>query len=537
MRTRKKAKALCVALALMMALVGCAGTAADMEKNTAENAAAQPVTLRLLLRGSATGLDRVLAALYEQMDPEHSWRLDITLTEGPNYGQQLASTLTAHDDYDLVFDAPWISLNSQAEHGAYKNLKSYFEDSAYPALRAAFSREYLDANRVGGELFAIPFTNTYYDIPGIFYRRDLLKGMALGFDSITTRAQMEQYWAAVQGKGELKAMSLGSRGFYLLNLPEITERKANIWDIPGWGFWDYPAKAALSADGKTVLDVVFPGDDPAHFAKLPAPYQTDFLSQYLLENAATGRYLDPDDLLKTSGNSDFTRGLSASYEGTIGNGGTELVRQKMMETVPGAEVGFWPYDEAFAPANRTPGSIPATYTAWNYLCVPSYSDNTDETMAFLNWLYSDWDRIDMLNYGVEGQDWQANGTDEYTLLANPLGSFSFPSYELAWNPQHHRIDAGLEPEEKSLMTFMLEPSSYTVSPLAGFNLQVNRISIEMACLNALYKEYYIGMMHGAYGADTAAKIAELHSRSEQMGLETVRTELISQMQQYLDTKA
>lgn len=535
MKRRKLIKARCAALALALLFTACTGGSAAQDAAQAEGSA-QPVTLRLLLRGTAGGVDRLLEALYAQMDPAHSWRLDITLLDGADYSRQLASALTAHEDYDLVFDAPWMSLNSQAGHNSYKNLKSYFGSDSYPALATAFSQDYLNANLVNGELYGIPFTNAYYDIPGIFYRKDLLKTLNLGFAEITTRAQMEQYWSAVQGGGGMKAITLGSRGFYLLNLPEITPRKANLWDIPGWSFWDFPAKAALSPDGRTVLDVVFPGDDAAHFDKLPAPYNTDFLAQYLLDNAAAYHYQDPDDLLKTSGNSDFFRGLSASFESTLGNGGTAAIRQQMVGASSGAEVGFWAYDDAFLPQNRAPGTVPATYSAWNYLCVPAYSADPDEAMSFLDWLYSDWSRIDSFNYGVEGEDWQPIGENEYTLLSNPLGSFSFPSYEIAWSPLHCRINAGLAPEEKSLMTFMLDPASYTPSPLAGFNLQTNRIAIETACLNALYAEYYIGFAHGAYGADTAAKIAELHTQSVGMGLETVRAELIRQMQHYLDKK-
>lgn len=77
----------------------------------------------------------------------------------------------------------------------------------------------------------------------------------------------------------------------------------------------------------------------------------------------------------------------------------------------------------------------------------------------------------------------------------------------------------------------------TPSPLAGFHLRTGAISIELARLGALYAEYYTGFCHGTYGADTAARIAELHARSEQIGLETVRAELIRQLQAFLDAKA
>ena len=59
----------------------------------------------------------------------------------------------------------------------------------------------------------------------------------------------------------------------------------------------------------------------------------------------------------------------------------------------------------------------------------------------------------------------------------------------------------------------------------------------MARLDALYEEYYTGFTHGAYGDQTAAKIAELHARSEQVGLEKVRAEILSQVQKHLDSRS
>lgn len=521
-----------LAAVLCLLLAGCAAA----EPAPAE---AQPVTLRLLLRGSATGLDRALEALYAQMDEEHNWRLEITLLDASDYAQQLAGSLTAHQDYDLVFDAQWLSLVGQAERGSYRNLKSYFNNPDYPGLQAAFPEEYLEANRIDGELYAIPFTNTYYDVPGVYYRKDLLDDLGLDFTEITTRTQMEQFWQAVQAQGELKPITLGNRGFYQINLPEITLRQQGFYVITGWSFWDYPHYAILSADGKTVLDVVFPGDDPARFADLPEPYnKSNLLDDYLLQNAAYAVYLDPEDLLQADGKQAFLHGVSASCEGSLGSGGTPQVQQQLEKSVPGAEVGFWAYDEAFTAQARTAGAIPVDYSAWNYLCIPSYSADPDEAMAFLDWLYSDWARLDLFNYGVEGVDWVSVGQDEYRLLESAeTAAFSFPAYELAWNPLHHRLDVELPAQERALMQYIYDTGSYTPSPLAGFHLRTGAISIELARLGALYAEYYTGFCHGTYGADTAARIAELHARSEQIGLETVRAELIRQLQAFLDAKA
>lgn len=519
-------------ISLLLALLLLAGCAASQEEGEPPQ---NDVVLKLMLPGSASGLDRVLAELYGQMDPEHRWRIEITWADADNYVHQLDSSLTAHEDYDLVFDAQWLSLSTQVSQRKYKNLKAYFNNPDYPGLQTAFPQEYLDANRFNGELYAIPLTNAYYDIPGFFYRKDLLDRLDLPFDEIRSYDEMTRYWDAVEQSGICKPVTLGSRGFYEFNMCDITLRKAGIWDITGWSFWSYPAKAVLSEDRTAILDVVFPGDDPDRFSGFPEPYRTNFLDEMFLKNAACAKWLSEEDLLQSDGTPQFVQGLSASYENSLGNGGSHKVEQLLKEHVPEGEVAFWAYDPAFGPNFRSDGIL-TNFLAWNYLCVPSYSDDPDEAMAFLDWLYSDWDRIDLFNYGVEGVDWQAIGDGEYALLNNPEGSFMFPAYELAWNPQHHRIDVALSESEKELMEYMFSPGSYAASPLAGYTIDTRPVGIEIASLNALYAEYYTGFVHGAYGDDTAEKIAEFHARSLEAGLEAVRGELVSQMQRYLDKK-
>ena len=84
------------------------------------------------------------------------------------------------------------------------------------------------------------------------------------------------------------------------------------------------------------------------------------------------------------------------------------------------------------------------------------------------------------------------------------------------------------------MNYAFDKNSYSTIPIAGWSLSTSRISIELAQLNALYQEYAPALSHGLYGSDTREKIAELHARSLPLGLETVRKEIVTQVQYYLD---
>lgn len=521
-------------VSVLAAIVLLSGTAGCIPGNPASSSAQpSPTVLRLCLKGEISGLDRVLNELYRQMGGLNI-RLQITNLSDTDYANALALKLAAHEDFDLVFDAPWLSLNRMISRGNYLNLETYFNSDDYPGLKKAFSREYVDANRFNGLIYGVPITNTYLDPAGIFYRKDILRSLGLGFTEIESREQLFLFYdALLQREPGIVPLSLGSRGFYLFNMDDQKLRAQHIYDVTGWSVFDYPAKLVLDSSGKKVLDVVFAGDDPKRFKALGGQYDYDFLSNSMLKNAACAKYIQKDSLIADQGKEAFYLGQSASFESSIGSGSLDVQRQTRTH-VQGAEVGFWCYEDPFEDGNRKPGEIYSLMQAWNFLCIPSYSNNAQAAMKFLDWLFSDRSRLELFNYGVPGKDWKATGDNEYELLNNPDGIFTFPAYELAWTPLYHRVQSSLPENEKRILNYAFDKSSYSAIPIAGWSLNTSGLSIELARLNALYQQYYPAFSHGLYGDTTAQKIAELHARSLSAGLETVRREIITQAQYYLD---
>lgn len=492
-------------------------------------------TLRFLLRGTATGLDRVLNELYSQMDDEHRWKLEFTLIESDEYVNELSRIIAAHENYDFVFDAPWLNMNVMIQNGSYRNLDTYFQNEQYPGLYSAFTEDYLSSNLFNDHIYAIPITNSYYDPTGIFYRKDLLIACNLGFEEISSKEQLLQFYECIRQKyPDIAPISVGSRGFFLVNSYDLSFRSSNIFDVNGWSYFEYPAKIVLNEDSSIVLDVVFPGDDSSHFSTFAEPYNYDFLSETFLQNAAYHKYVQSNSLFAIEGSTLFLTGGSASFEAAIGTGGSAEQQRKLRQYIPDGEVAFWCYEPSLSPESREQNQITTNLQAWNFLCIPTYTVKEVESMRFLDWLYSDQSRLELFIYGVEGTDWEAVGDNEYLLLDNPSGIFSFPAYELTWSPLYHRLEKNLPEYEKALLQYSYDSSNYKKSPLTGWSINTSHIAIEIARLNALYSKYDTALSHGAYEEHTKEKIQELHEASEALGLETVRKSLITQIQAYLD---
>lgn len=534
----KRKKLLLLTTALLL-LTGCMRMMPKLDETYLQsmdgvNADAEHTTIRILLFGETSGLEPVLDELHRQMDADQlGLRMDITTVPASEYVSALSLKLQSREDLDLVFNAPWMNLGSLIDSGMCMDLSSFFNNSAYPGLEKAFPADYIEANKFYRRVYAVPITNAYHDPLGIYYRKDLLRSAGLGFDTITNEEELLAFYeAALQLWPELSPLSLGNRGFHTMTMNDMYFRTKNVYDIPGWPVWDYPGKIVLDATGEKVLDAVFAGDELSRFQQLG--FTTDLLSDFLVKNAAYAKYTQSSSMLSTSQDQLFFQGKSLSMEGELSACSLD-VQDRLRRLVPDAEVAFWSYEWIFAEENRGVTAIPSMMQAWNFLCVPSYSPKTSQAMRLLDWLYSDRNRLELLSYGLPDVDWQPMDEDSYVLLQPEGRDYQFPAYEMTWSPIYNRIRSGLPDSERELTQYVFDNSNYAKVSLSGWTLNTTAISIEIAQLNALYRSYAPAFKHGAFGDLTDEKIMEMHEKSRELGLETIRQEIIRQAQYYLDT--
>ena len=80
-----------------------------------------------------------------------------------------------------------------------------------------------------------------------------------------------------------------------------------------------------------------------------------------------------------------------------------------------------------------------------------------------------------------------------------------------------------------------DPSTYELSPLAGFVFDATNVETQIANVSALSNELQLTI--SMYDAEEAAqKIQQWHEDATAVGLEEIRAELISQIQAFLDAK-
>ncbi|MDR2078135.1 MAG: extracellular solute-binding protein [Treponema sp.] len=519
---------LCTVLAMPLA----AGGNADSSGGT---------TLKVYLFGDAQNMDKVLSRFYEQTRNTLNTRLDIIWSSAADHRQKMPLIMSNQEDADLVFDAYWMNLNRLSTQGAYADISSYFNNDRYPGLKKAFPPEYIaQVTNSDGSIYAIPFTQASEDIQVILLRKDLRE--KYGMAPISSNAELEAYFKRVQADIASGALQMtapfaigSSRGFYYLDDDIIEKRASNILEIEGTGDGvGMQFQVAISRDGKKVLGAATLGDPDSAYAAFPAPYNRNTWNDRIINSIPKwAQYAQNDRQTETDAPKNyFYVEKAAAIEGNISN---YMTAARTLEGL-GKSVEMYVYVPTMQKWGRV---VSKPLTAWNFLCVPRQSKKIEKTMAFIDWLFQSRENHDLFELGIEGEDWKAVGADEFQDLS-PANKYTFPGYEMTWNPSFIRTNTNYPAEVKDIFKYQNNPGTYIPSPIPGFtfNNEANTaLRTAYAAVAGIQATYRPILMLGLTGSPEGARaaLAEYYAQAKNAGLDVIRQAVIDQVQKYLDT--
>ncbi len=561
----KKASALMLAGTMVFSMVGCGGSkeASNNESSEASSSAAEEkssevaeesssvaeeetvtmedTTIKIRIMNEFKNLDRILAK-YEEMTkddpimskihPEFEW------VAGGDYKDKLTMALNAQEDYDLMFCGGWHGYSTFAQQGNFKDLSSYFNNDKFPGLKAAFSEEFVTAmnSYIANEdgtyttgIFNINLATAFEDARGLMYREDLRKKYNCA--EITDEESLMAYIKTVtENEPDMLGMSMSN--FFRMDTPFYSGKHDNVFCQDSTNVFGDQTHVyiGLSDDQKTVLNVVFPGDAQSEWDKMPEGYQYDFITEYHKERTKWNPYLS-----ENRGSTDDTIAKDAvvtyaaftEYESKV---------KTALETNPDWEFGFYVIEDA--QRNKEKGAVICEMVSNNMLVVPAWSEKTDAVMYFLDWMFGTQEAHDLIQYGIQGEDWEAVGNGGYKELeVAEEDKYVMPGYSFCWNPTYIRSSEFIinDPELKAIADYIYAADTYQASPFAGFAFNPAAVETEVASVSALSNELQLNI--SKYDADECVeKINTWHADADAVGLEAVRAELIKQVQAFLDAK-
>jgi putative aldouronate transport system substrate-binding protein len=324
-----------------------------------------------------------------------------------------------------------------------------------------------------------------------------------------------------------------SRAFYYLDDDIIEKRAKNIINIDGSGngvgmMFDI----AICEDGKKVIGAATLGDPDSAYALFPPPYNRNTRNDRVINHITKWARYAPADRHTETDLPGFYAEKTAAMEGNISN---YLSAAGAMETA-GKSVEAYVYVPTMQ--KREP-IVSQPLTAWNFLCVPRQSKKIDKTMEFLDWIFQSRENHDLFELGIEGEDWRSVGDYEYENLL-PSNKYSFPGYEMTWNPNFVRTDANYPEAIKDIFRYQNDPASYIPSPIPGFifnNEADSSLRTAYAAVAGIQATYRPILMLGLAGTpeQTRKTLEEYYAKAKSAGLDIIRQAVIDQVRKYLDT--
>ncbi|WP_438351123.1 extracellular solute-binding protein [Paenibacillus sp. FA6] len=549
----------CIILAscmMMTLLVACTGTNKDVATNqpkevdsnqTAESKL-EPVTLKIMLWGDKPNqFDEVVAEFEKRTKDTLNTKLNVTFTPQSDYVNKLKLKLSAGEQVDLAFDAPWMNMNQFIQQDNYHILDDYFFNDKYPGLKKAFSESFINNNKFMGtdnklHVYGVPMGQYLGDLGILYYRKDLAEKYGMSeFDSY--QDVLTYYDNVLINEKNMTPFIERNDGNYS-SVAVINGDKETGVDAAKAGLYSLPLApnvdvTAYIKDNK-IVDASITGENEDSLKNFPAPYNVaDTSTMQTVREWNEKGYTEKEPITRTDAQGTFTAGKAASMTETIAN--FTSIESALKAVVPSAELGMFLVNKGERELEQ-PFAL-TDFRVWNFLTVPKSSKNLERSMMFVNWLNENQDNHDLFELGIEGKHWVAEGADKFKY---PDGidvsrNYNLPGYILTWNPNYIRLAATIPDEFVQYYRYIADENTYMKSVVAGFSF--NGDAVKNALANPDFGKiaseklvYDLGMI--ADPVQSMNKLQEKWNKNKnlQEDIKTIKEELMNQLQAYLDTQ-
>lgn len=531
--------------------------------------------------GEPAGFSEVLKTFNDGAGKELGVELAFSFDTQSDYKQKLNLAMASgQDQYDVVFDAAWIYLSEFAKKDYYYNLEEYFKSETYSGLKNAFDSDYLERNKFNGGVYGIPLTETFSDISVAYIRKDWREECAVDTDfvkpsgiatSTVTAAMLADgiddfdeleyylYWVKANKDGVVPALSNNDAtwgAWDLANTHELVAKsakdyvdagiKTNILVTTGVEAKAYIRRGQVEA--VSLDNYLDPSSEeglnafPDGFNSIDAKWQEDYA---ITRKWKEDGIISASVMSTTDADAKFEAGMGGTVVQSISNFST--VESRLKAQFPNAELEIFVNDPAIR--EKRENYAQTDYKAWNYLCVPKTVSKSklDGIMKFMNWLFESQENHDLFQYGIKGKHWDVakdvNGIEiEGTVDTVGFESYTFPAYELTWNPNYIRVQSASDPKVMEYMRYMYDMDRYVEILYSEFRFDSHRTDAlanavsngDLATAITTANSYQLGQIANPISSWNAELSKRYSNASLQTAMKTIQAEIKAQLQNYID---
>jgi putative aldouronate transport system substrate-binding protein len=532
----EKLIALVVSLGILVSILsGCIPTS--------KNVNGDANTLSIMLWGDKpAGWDKVLEKFHKDTKDTLGIKLNVSFTPQSDYTNKMKLKLTGGEEVDMVFDAPWMSMNDFIAQGNYLALDEYFGNDKYKGLKENFPDTYINNNKFNGKIYGVPITRTFGDTGVIFIRKDLRE--KYGMKPISNLTELEEYLNNIKTKEQNMTPFMPYQGYGFHSIYEM--EKTNLWlKQPQNNIWGVPLAPGVAAtiqlgdDNKTIKSIVLPGDSEEYYKNMPEEFKKKDYGPYEFAREWYEKgYIEKDIINRKDADSQFKIGKAGALQWTISLYAT--LEKGLTQADKNAKLEIFVIG---TPKREMQEKTQVSdFKSWNFVCVPKSTKKVDKVMKFLNAIFEKRELHDLFELGIKGEHWEEVGTDKYKIPENlaTQNQYTFQGYQLTWNPYLIRYRSDLPEDVIKYMKYTDDPSTYLQSKIAGFNFLADKVKVELAHPDLLTTTKLQAFQMGII-ADPVVELKKLEEISQKNktlneAKDKIRAELETQLKAFFEGK-
>ncbi len=495
----KKKQLFALAMAGVMSaglLAGCGGgdsSAAAGSGSTASGASTEETTeIVWMIRGDEPkNYDSVMAAVNEKLKADINMTLDLRFISPGDYDTKMQMAMAGGDDWDLCFTSHWANnYVNAAGKGAYLELSEEMLKENAPNMMSTIPEKFWDGIKVNGNIYALMNYQVMYDQAGYMILKEAVDEQGIDVNSIDS-------WDS-------------------LNATLKTLKEA------------YPDKYATRGGGVINHDLIFQEEPQTTIMNMPFltydPETQKISNTIYFENIEEN--LKSMKLWKDEG---YVPADAATMKDEVTMLSQGQILSRYSRIKPGNDAALKvQYGNDWVSFPLSEGVINTMAVQSTLTAVNVNSEHPEKAIQLFDYIFGSEEVSNMLFFGLEGQDYElVDGRvqtlpDCWVASAWMLGN-QFNAY-LTVNDVDGVWEETMKGNEEAAL-----------DPLFGFVPDRTPIETEMATCEAIWLEYKDILYYGLQDYNTV--VPEMLDKMNKAGLEKVTTELQSQVDEFLASKA
>lgn len=473
-------------LALLFCLTGCTSVPAPQVETSPST------TLRVYLSDSGRNMSDaplVNEKINEYILPILGFQVDIQYLPDLSYSNTIGQKFLSTEPFDILYCPTRRNINAWIQEGWLLPLDELLP-VAETSLYAIYTPEFLDLFRIQDQLYALPTNRDWACDIGIEYNLDIAEAYGIDMSAVRSLEDLTAIFAQLKSQNP--------------DIIPIAEPVAFTWDRLN------DELGVLLDLSKPVVSNLYTSDEFRAYCDLTHLwYQNGYSLDMTSYSSITIDYLGSGRVF-----------CSLSF------GKPGFATQESRTT--GLRIGYISLSEPFSTTQKLSSS---------FLGINASSAHPQESMAFLNMMYSDPYLANLMVYGIEGVHYEFKNAEK-TVIGFPEGidcTNSKYAKLLTWQYANSFLTYAWEgdpPDIWEKTDAFNQNAQYSAA--FGFVFDASSVADEMEACKKIQGQYRSGLLTGSLNPDVFLPqfIAEL----EQAGIDLIIAEKQRQLDAWLDKK-